>query len=150
MTKYNRLSIVVEPIEAQNNIDLPIVHGRANQAQNNIRLPIVIEPIEAQNNIELPIVVEPVEAKIITHLPTVAKSNTDISIGVEHNSVVLNISCYQLFFIVCNLNRCQWCHVNCWMKPNGCYSQNIIWIYYIACNRMGASGLTEMYSYILK
>ena len=42
---------------------------------------------------------------------------------------------------------CEWCHVNCWMKPNGCYSQNIIWIYYIACNRMGASGLTEMYSY---
>jgi hypothetical protein len=28
-----------------------------------------------------------------------------------------------------------------------CYSQNIIWIYYITCNRMGASGLTEMYSY---
>jgi hypothetical protein len=69
------------------------------EAQNNIRLPIVVEPIEAQNNIEIPIVVEPVEAKIITHLPTVAKSNTDISIGEEHNSVVLNISCYQLFFL---------------------------------------------------
>jgi hypothetical protein len=60
----------------------------------------VAEPIEAQNNIELPIVVEPVEAKSITHLPTVAKSNTDISIWVEHNSVVPNISCYQFFFIV--------------------------------------------------
>ena len=66
--------MVVEPIEAQ----------------NIIQLPIVVEPIEAQNNIELPIVVEPVEAKSITDLPIVAKSNTDLSIGVEHNSVVTN------------------------------------------------------------
>jgi hypothetical protein len=40
----------------------------------------VVEPIEAQNNIELPIVVAPVEAKSIT----------DLSIGIEHNSVVPN------------------------------------------------------------
>jgi hypothetical protein len=58
--------------------------------QNNNSLPIVVEPIEAQNNIELPIVVEPVEVKSITDLPIVAKSNTDLSIGVEHNSVVPN------------------------------------------------------------
>jgi hypothetical protein len=70
----------------------------AIKAQNNIRLPIVVEPaIEAQNNIELPIV--PIEAKRITHIPTVAKSNTDISIVVEHNSMVPNISCYQLLFL---------------------------------------------------
>ena len=44
----------------------------------------MVEPIEAQNNIQLPIVVEPVEAKSIPDLPTVAKSNTDLPIGVEH------------------------------------------------------------------
>jgi hypothetical protein len=55
------------------------------KAQNNIRLPIVVEPIEAQHNIELPIVAEPVnvEAKSITDLTTVAKSNTDLPIGLE-------------------------------------------------------------------
>ena len=98
------LPIVVEPIEAQNNIDLPIVVEPV-EAQNDIELPIVVEPVEAQNNIEQPIVVEPVdqaqndiklpvvepvEAKSITHLPIVAKSNTDLFIGVEHNSVVPN------------------------------------------------------------
>ena len=41
--------------------------------KNNNSLPIVMEPI----------VVEPVEAKSITDLTTVAKSNTDLSIGVE-------------------------------------------------------------------
>jgi hypothetical protein len=76
---------VVEPIEAQNNIRLPIVVE-----------PIEVEPIEAQNNIELPIVVEPVEAKSITDLPTVAKSNTDLSIGVEHNRQ------FQLLMYVCS------------------------------------------------
>ena len=60
------------------------------EAQNNIELPIVVEPVEAPNDIKLPIVVEPVKAKSITHLPIVAKSNTDLSIGVEHNSVVPN------------------------------------------------------------
>ena len=70
----NSLLVVVEPIEAQ----------------NIIQLPIVVEPIEAQNNIDLPIVVEPVEAKSIADLPIEAKSNTDLSIGVEHNSVVPN------------------------------------------------------------
>jgi bifunctional DNase/RNase len=76
----------LEPIGAQNNIVivLPVVVVLI-KAQNNIRLPIVVQPIEAQNNIRLPIVIEPVEAKSITDLPTVAKSNTDLSIGVEHN-----------------------------------------------------------------
>ena len=50
----------------------------------------MVEPIEAQNNIELPIMVEPVEAKSITDLPIVARGNTDLSIGVEHNSAVPN------------------------------------------------------------
>ena len=85
----NSLPVVVEPIEAQNIIQLPIV-VEPIEAQNNIELPIVVEPVEAQNNIEQPIVVEPVEAKSITDLPIVAKSNTDLSIGVEHNSVVTN------------------------------------------------------------
>jgi hypothetical protein len=40
------------------------------EAQNNIWLPIVVEPIEAQNNIELPIVLKPVEGKSITDLTT--------------------------------------------------------------------------------
>jgi hypothetical protein len=85
----NSLPVVVEPVEAQNIIDLPIV-VEPFEAQNNIDLPIVVEPIEAQNNIELPIVVEPFEAKSITHLPIVAKSNTDLAIELEHNSVVPN------------------------------------------------------------
>ena len=68
------MPIVVEPIEVQNNIRLPIL----------LEL-IVVEPIQAQNNIQLLIVVEPVEEKNITDLPTVAKSNTNLSIGVEHN-----------------------------------------------------------------
>ena len=75
----NSLPILVEPIEAQNNIDLPIVVEPV-EAQNNVELPIVVEPIEAQNNIKLPIVVAPIEAKSIT----------DLSIGIEHNSVVPN------------------------------------------------------------
>ena len=61
---------MVEPIEAQNNIDLPIV----------------VEPIEAKD-IDLPIVVEPIEAQ---NNLIVAKSNTDLSVGVEHISVVPN------------------------------------------------------------
>ncbi len=47
-------------------IDLPI------EAQNNIDLPIAVEPVEAQNNIELPIGVEPIEAQ-----------NIELRIGVE-------------------------------------------------------------------
>jgi hypothetical protein len=50
----------------------------------------VLEPVEAQNNIDLPIVVEPVEAPNNSELPIVVKSNTDLSIGLEHNSVVPN------------------------------------------------------------
>ena len=54
---------MVKPIEAQNNIDLPIV----------------VEPIEAKD-IDLSIVVEPIEAQ---NNNIVAKSNTDLSIGVS-------------------------------------------------------------------
>ena len=81
----NSLPVVVR----QNNNSLPVV-VEPIEAQNIIQLPIVVEPIEAQNNIDLPIVVEPVEAKSIADLPIEAKSNTDLSIGVEHNSVVPN------------------------------------------------------------
>jgi hypothetical protein len=42
----------VDPFDAQNNIEPPIVVG-----QNNNSLPIVVEPIQAQNIIRLPIVV---------------------------------------------------------------------------------------------
>ena len=88
--------VELEAIKAQNNIviDLPIV-VQPIKAQSNIRPPIVVEPIEAQNNIELPIVVEPVEVKPITDLPTVAKSNTDLSIGLAHNRQ------FQLLIYVC-------------------------------------------------
>ena len=81
----NSLPVVVR----QNNNSLPVV-VEPIEAQNIIQLPIVVEPIEAQNNIDLPIVVEPVEAKSIPDLPIEAKSNTDLFIGVEHNSVVPN------------------------------------------------------------
>ncbi len=75
------LLIVVEPIEAQNN--LPI------EAQNKTDLPIVVEPIEAQNNLpieaqnktDLPIVVEPIEAQ--NNLPIKAQNKTDLPIVVE-------------------------------------------------------------------
>ena len=52
----------------QDNNSVPIVVGK-----NNNSLPIMVELI----------VVESVEAKSITNLTTVAKSNTDLSIGVE-------------------------------------------------------------------
>ena len=88
----NSLPVVVR----QNNNSPPVVVGQNSNSlpvvvrQNNNSLPIVVEPIEAQNNIELPIMVEPVEAKSITDLPIVARGNTDLSIGVEHNSAVPN------------------------------------------------------------
>ena len=47
--------------------------------QNNNSVPIVV----GKNNNSPPIVAEPVEAKSITDLTTVAKGNTDLSIGVE-------------------------------------------------------------------
>jgi hypothetical protein len=68
----NSLPIVVEPIEAK-----------------TIDLPIVVEPIEAKS-IDMPIVVEPIEAQNNIDLPIVAKSNSDLFFGVEHNSVVPN------------------------------------------------------------
>jgi hypothetical protein len=57
------------------------------KAQNNMWLPIVVEPIEAQNNIELRTHCARAcwGKKYITDLSTVAISNTDLSIGVEHN-----------------------------------------------------------------
>ena len=81
----NSLPVMVR----QNNNSLPVV-VEPIEAQNIIQLPIVVEPIKAQNNIDLSIVVEPIEAKSIADLPIVEKSNTDLSIGVEHNSVVPN------------------------------------------------------------
>jgi len=44
---------VLEPIEAQNQNDLPIV-VEPSEKQNKNDLPIVVEPFEAQNNIQLP------------------------------------------------------------------------------------------------
>ena len=88
----NSLPVVVR----QNNKCPPVMVGQNSNSlpvvvrQNNNSLPIAVEPIEAQNNIELPIMVEPVVAKSITDLPIVARGNTDLSIGVEHNSAVPN------------------------------------------------------------
>ena len=45
----------------------------------------MVEPTEAENKSKLPIVAEPIVAE-----PIVAKSNTDLSIEVEHDSVVSN------------------------------------------------------------
>ncbi len=46
---------MVQPVEAQNIIDLPI-REEPIEAQNNIELPIGVEPIDAQNIIEQPII----------------------------------------------------------------------------------------------
>jgi hypothetical protein len=45
--------VEIEPIEAQNNIDLPIVELETIKVQNNIfiDLPIVIEPIKLRHKI---------------------------------------------------------------------------------------------------
>ena len=73
------------PIEAQNNIDLPIVVEPV-EAQNIIDLTIAVEPVEAQNNIELPIGVEPIEAQNI-ELPIgvepIEVQNIELPIGLE-------------------------------------------------------------------
>ena len=81
------LPIVVEPIEAQNKSDLPIV-VEPIEAQNKSDLPIVVEPIEAQNKSDLPIVVEPIEAQNKSDLPIVvepiqAQTKSDLPIVVE-------------------------------------------------------------------
>ena len=57
LTRY--ISTATSPVMATNS-DLPVVVQNIDidlpiEAQNNIDLPIVVEPIEAQNNIELPI-----------------------------------------------------------------------------------------------
>ena len=78
---------VLEPIEAQNQNDLPNV-VEPFEAPNNTQLPIVVEPIEAQNKYDLPIVVEPIEAQNKYDLPIVvepseAQNKNDLPIVVE-------------------------------------------------------------------
>ena len=58
-----RSPIIVEPVEAQNNIELPSVVELVEAQNINIELPSVVEPVEAQNKSELPSVVEPIEAQ---------------------------------------------------------------------------------------
>ncbi len=87
VAQNNNLPVEVEPIEAQNNIELPVV-----VAQNN-NLPVEVEPIEAQNNIELPVVVaqnnnlpvevEPIEAQNNIELPVVVAQNNNLPVEVE-------------------------------------------------------------------
>ncbi len=57
VAQNTNLPVEVEPIEAQNNIELPVV-----VAQNN-NLPIVVEPVGAKMINDLPIVVQPTEAQ---------------------------------------------------------------------------------------
>jgi hypothetical protein len=96
---------VQKPVEAQTNIDLPIVVEPTEaqtivpiEAQTNIDLPIVVEPteaqtivpIEAQTNIDLPIVVEPTEPQTIVSIE--AKNNNQIwcrSYGKEFQGLVI-------------------------------------------------------------
>ena len=52
-TNSDHLPLVIEPIEVENNIDLPVV-----VAQNNIDLPVVVAPPETETNDNLPIDVE--------------------------------------------------------------------------------------------
>ena len=90
---------VLEPIEAQNQNDLPNV-VEPFEAQNNIQLPILVEPIEAQNKYDLPIVVEPIEAQNKYDLPIVvepseAQNKNDLPIVVEpieaQNNIQLHV-----------------------------------------------------------
>ena len=81
-----QLPIVVEPIEAQNKYDLPIV-VEPIKAQNKYDLPIVVEPGEAQNKNYLPIVVEPIEAQNNIQLPIVIEPIEAQNKRIEHNSV---------------------------------------------------------------
>ncbi len=92
-----RSPIIVEPVEAQNNIELPSVVEPV-EVQNNIELPSVVEPVEAQNiNIELPSVVEPVEAQNKSELPSVvepieAQNNCQvwfITYGKDHQGLII-------------------------------------------------------------
>ena len=80
---YPPIVVDLEPVEAQNKSDLPIVVEPV-EARNTSDLPIVVEPIEAQNKSDLPIVVEPIEAQN-NNLPIVneAQSKSDLPIVVE-------------------------------------------------------------------
>ncbi len=57
VAQNTNIPVEVEPIEAQNNIELPVV-----VVQNN-NLPIVVEPVEAKITNDLSIVVQPTEAQ---------------------------------------------------------------------------------------
>ena len=77
---------MVEPIEAQNKYDLPIV-VEPIEAQSKYDLPIVVEPSEAQNKNDLPIVVEPIVVEPIVVEPIVVEPIEAQSKRIEHNSV---------------------------------------------------------------
>ena len=78
-TNSDHLPLVIEPIEVQNNIDLPVV-----VAQNNIDLPVVV----AQNSIGLPMVV----AQNSIDLPVVvAQSNIDLPVVVAQSNIGLPV-----------------------------------------------------------
>ena len=90
MTNGDNLPLVIEPIEVENNIDLPVVVEQNNidlpvvVAQNNIDLPVVV----AQNDIDLPVVV----AQNNIDLPVVvAQNNIDLPVVVEQNNIDLPV-----------------------------------------------------------
>ena len=72
------MTIVVKPIEAQNEGNLPVV-VEPSEVQNNNDL-----PIEAQNKRNLPIVVEPVEAQNNTDLRIEAQNNINQVWFIDH------------------------------------------------------------------
>ena len=101
-SKDNELSIVVEPIEAQNKRDLPIV-AQPVEAKTIIDPPIVVEPIEAKTVIDLPIVAQPIiEAKSVINMPDEAENENRICIinyGAEFQGLVITdqeIECHPL------------------------------------------------------
>jgi hypothetical protein len=101
MTNGDNLPLVIEPIEVENNIDLPVVVEQNNidlpvvVAQNNIDLPVVVAQndidlpvVVAQNNIDLPVVV----AQNNIDLPVVvAQNNIDLPVVVAQNNIDLPV-----------------------------------------------------------
>ena len=71
---------VLEPIEAQNQNDLPNV-VEPFEAQNNIQLPIVVEPIEAQNKLAS-CVIEPMTYERLSSL----KSSANLQYRLEEEN----------------------------------------------------------------
>ena len=109
---------VLEPMEAQNQNDLPNV-VEPFEAQNNIQLPIVVEPIEAQNKLAS-CVIEPMTYERLSSL----KSSANLQYRLEEENRLDQLAqattsafkYYQLF--LCNPDWSERCHTlqSCWIK----------------------------------